>query len=417
MKSLLSRSLFPVIAITAAALPLAAGTQDGKTVVMDKVTVESTKTHTLFMGADISVGQERDLYAVKDVVGSSWVIQVGGQQRVVSTKSGPLNIRITPALKLTEVSATIGDLKSVRGYTEANDPEVLMTRSLAQTAVQNADYNASMNQATAAQNGAMAATQMGINRNTTGGPGSPAPGMQAAALTNALHSAQQTVNTAAGGVGADYSMGGREVRSQGFDGVDVEFEISSPRPLHNPYVVTMTKFHPAGTKEGTVQNLVYAKSLDPIDSRPTKVHFVEGGFPFNFDLVDFQLHVYNQGAEIATNVSSKRVELTRDEAFEYVKMEYMGAHKGETLPATAAMGKLPADLPARLANGQYGNTFYVRVSKDGLADEAFTDTACTKRIADPYIESIVKGIRFKPSLEQGKPVEGTAAVNLGQLAI
>jgi hypothetical protein len=133
-------------------------------------------------------------------------------------------------------------------------------------------------------------------------------------------------------------MGGREARSQGYDGVEVEFEISSARPLRSPYVVTMTRFHPAGTKEGTVQNLVYAKSIDPIDSRPVKVHFVEGGLPFNFDLIDFQLHVYNQGVEVATNVSSKRVELTRDEAFEYVKMEYLGAHKGETLPAMAVMG-------------------------------------------------------------------------------
>ena len=417
MKTSLGKSILPAIVLMAAATPLAAGTQNDKAVVMDKVTVESTKTHTLFMGADISVGQERDLYAVKDVVGSSWVIQVGGQQRVVSSKSGPLNIRITPTLKLTETSATIANLTSIRGYTEANDPEVLMTRSLAQTAVQNADYNASMNQANAVQNGTMAATQMGINTKTTGGPGSPGPGQKAAALTAALQSAQQGVNSAAGGVGSDYSMGGREMRTQGFDGVDVEFEISSARPLHNPYVVTMTKFHPAGTKEGTVQNLVYAKSLDPIDSRPTKVHFVEGGFPFNFDLIDFQLHVYNQGVEIATNVSSKRVELTRDEAFEYVKMEYLGAHKGETLPAVAAMGRFPADLPARLANGSYASTFYVRVSKDGLADEPYADTACTKRIADAYLESVVRSIRFKPALELGKPVEGTAAVNLNQLAI
>jgi hypothetical protein len=212
-------------------------------------------------------------------------------------------------------------------------------------------------------------------------------------------------------------MGGQEAHSQGYDGVDVEFEISSTRPLHNPYVVTMTKFHPAGTKEGTVQNLVYAKSLDPIDARPTKVHFVEGGFPFNFDLIDFQLHVYNKGVEVATNVSSKRVELTRDEAFEYVKMEYLGAHKGETLPAVAVMGKLPADLPARLANGSYAGTFYVRVSKDGLADEPYADTACTQKIADPYLMSVVKSIRFKPALELGKPVEGTAAVNLNQLAM
>jgi hypothetical protein len=31
--------------------------------------------------------------------------------------------------------------------------------------------------------------------------------------------------------------------------------------------------------------------------------------------------------------------------------------------------------------------------------------------------SVVRTIRFKPALELGKPVEGTAAVNLNQLAM
>jgi hypothetical protein len=411
------RCILPAIGIIAAAMSLSAGTQDDKAVVMDKVTVDAAKTHTLFMGADFSIGQEKGLYAVRDVIGSSWVIDIGGQTRVVSTKGGPLNIRITPVLKLSEVSATIGKLKSDRGYTTDNDPSVRLTRSQSQTAVENADHDASLNQANAVQDGTTAASQMGVNTRTTGGPGAPGPGQKAAAITQALQSAQHGVNTAASQSGSDLSVGGKQTLSQGFDAMDVEFEISSARPLHNPYVVTTTRFHPNGTKEGTVQNLVYAKSLDPIDSHPTNVHLVEGGFPYNFEPIDFQLHVYNQGVEVATNVSSKRVELTRDEAFEYVKMEYVGAHKGETLPAMPAMGRLPADLPSRLADGRYAGTFYARVSKDGLADEAYSDTACTKRIEDPYLESVVRSIRFKPALELGKPVEGTVSLDLGQLKL
>ena len=76
-------------------------------------------------------------------------------------------------------------------------------------------------------------------------------------------------------------------------------------------------------RPGTVQNLVYAKELHPIDAHPTNVHFVEDGFPQDFELVDFQLHVYNRGEEVATTVSAERVELTRDEAFEYVRIEYI----------------------------------------------------------------------------------------------
>jgi hypothetical protein len=166
-----------------------------------------------------------------------------------------------------------------------------------------------------------------------------------------------------------------------------------------------------------VQNMVYAKALHPIDVHLSHVHFAQEGFPFGFEVVDFQLHLYNRGEEIATNVAADRVELTRDEAFEYVKMEYIGSHKGATLPAEPAMGKLPAELPAKLAQGQYKQTFYVKVSKDGLADEEYSDPACTRRIDDPYLDSVVKRIRFKPALNSGRPVDGFATVNLGKLAI
>jgi hypothetical protein len=166
-----------------------------------------------------------------------------------------------------------------------------------------------------------------------------------------------------------------------------------------------------------VQNMVYAQSLHPIDEHLSHVHFVEEGFPFNYELIDFQLHIYNKGEEIATNIAADRVELTREEAFEYVKIEYIGAHPKDTLPAAPAMAKLPADLPAKLAAGKYAAAFYVRVSKDGLADEAFSDPACTRRIDDPYLDSVVKRVRFKPALNNGKPVEGVATLTLGKLAI
>jgi hypothetical protein len=120
---------------------------------------------------------------------------------------------------------------------------------------------------------------------------------------------------------------------------------------------------------------------------------------------------------VATTISSERVELTRDEAFEYVRLEYIGAHRGATLPASPAMGILPADLPGRLANGEFKEAIFVKVSKDGFAGEAFADASCSKKIDDPYLETVVRSIRFDPALAQGKPVEGVASVNLRQLKI
>jgi hypothetical protein len=231
---------------------------------------------------------------------------------------------------------------------------------------------------------------------------------------------QAALNTAAQGAARQTENGNEpvgKIATGGLDAMDVEFDIRSAKPLHNPYVVTMTRFRTIGGKSGMVQNLVYAKSINPIDEHLSHVHFIEEGFPYNYELLDFQLHIYNRGEEIATNIAADRVELTRDEAFEYVKMEYVGSHLKDTLPAAPAMAKLPSDLPAKLAAGKYAAAFYVKVSKDGFADEAFSDPRCTQRIDDDYLDSVVKRVRFKPALNVGKPVDGIAALNLSKLSI
>jgi hypothetical protein len=197
--------------------------------------------------------------------------------------------------------------------------------------------------------------------------------------------------------------------------MEVAFDVSAVKPLNSPYLVIITRFHDKDGQPGTVRSLVYAQALNPIGPQAKRIHIEEGGFPPGFELRNYQLHLYNHGEEVATNLSSKRVALTRDEAFEYVKLEYVAAHKDATLPPVAAMGKLPADLPSRLAGGQFGQTLYVKVSKDGLANEAFLDEACSQRVKDPYLESVVRDLRFKPALENGKPVDGVAPLKLDQL--
>jgi len=378
-------------------------------------TPDAAKTHTLFMGADISVGTDRDLYPVTDVHGSSWVVDANGRSKLISAKEGPINIKITPSLKLTEVSATVEGFKSERGYTFENDPASRQARGLTQAADLNAGYQVAVNQAAAVSAGAVAASSMAINK--LGANAQYAPPGASATANGILNSTAQALEASMNAPGSDLFYKDDRGNPTGFDALDVSFQISSERLLSNPYVVTVTRFHPKDGAPGLVQNLVYSKALNPIDAHVQNVHLLEGGFPLNFEPLDTQIHLYNRGEEVATSVSSRRVPLTREEAFEYVKMEYVGAHKGDTLPPAPAMGKLPADLPRLLADGKYRDTYYVKVSREGLADGLFLDPSCTKRAEDPYLQSVAKSIRFKPALEKGKPVDGIAPLKLGQLTI
>jgi hypothetical protein len=390
---------------------------------------------------------------VKDVFGSNWVIDINGRPREISAKSAPVNLKITPNLKLTENSATIVGFKKVQAYSFENDPSVRLTRGMSQSASMNNDLLAVAANATAridslgnkefaqfaasddqfSSSAQMTTAQYSFSNSHATDHTGRVPGASPTAPT-------ATGNTTGSGIGEDgqsvlnqgvaqasanaalnQTQNGDEpvgkIATAGFDAIDVDFDIRAARQLHNPYVVTMTKFRTRGAKPGMIQNLVYAEALHPIDEHQSHIHFSETGFPVGFELVDFQLHIYNRGEEIATNVAADRVELTRDEAFEYVKMEYIGAHTKDTLPAAPAMGRLPADLPAKLTQGMYAAAFYTKVSAEGLAYEAYSDAACTTKIDDPYLDTVVRRIRFKPALSNGKPVDGIATLRLGLLEI
>jgi hypothetical protein len=426
----------------------------------------SAKTHTLFMGADIAINLDRDMYRVNDVMGSNWVVQINGRDRVISAREAPLNLKITPNLKLTEVSATIVGFRRIQAYSYANDPSVLLTRGLSRSSALSTDLLAvaqnAQNTQDALQNHALGGAsllagsddQFSANAEMTTAqyafanlytrgvtPGLihyPLPSAVVPTSTNtsgyvtSLPGPEQIFANVNQGISVGIAQRGAvsaanqtemgdeatgKIVSAGMDAMDVAFDIRSGKPLQNPYVVTMTRFRAKGAKPGMVQDMVYAQSLHPIDEHLSHIHFVEEGFPFEYELLDFQLHLYNRGEEVATNIASDRVELTRDEAFEYVKMEYIGAHRRETLPAVPAMGRLPADFRSRLAAGKYRGTIYVRVTKDGMADEAFLDPACSRRAEDPYLDSVVQSLRFKPALDQGKPVQGIASLDLDKLAI
>jgi tetratricopeptide (TPR) repeat protein len=386
------------------------------------------KTHSLFMGADFSIEQNKEIYRVQGVEGGAFVIKINGKEVRVPMNRGTVKLQINPSLKLTEALAIVANLKGERSYTLANDPTARHLRGLAQSAQLTAGNEAALNQASAAFT-AGSAVSASVAANPVGGPpgavtpvSGPSPsggsgGSKTMLIAN-LSSQQYTQGLSQGPGSTFQDAKGNPLSFEGdFDAMDVAFEVSSERPLNNPYVVIIVQYRMIDGKPGQVGNWIYARSLDAIGRDLRKIHIEQGGFPPGFELQDFQVHLYNHGEEISTTVAPKRVMLTRDEAFQYVMLEYVSSHKGATLPATPAMGKIPADLSARLANGQLKPAYYVKVGKDGKASELFADESCSVAVNDPYLDALIKNFRFKPALDKGKPVDGVALFKLNQLPI
>ncbi len=378
-----------------------------------EATAPEPKTHTLFMGANFSVEQNKELYPVQNVVGSAFVIKVKGKEVKVPMNFGVSKFKIDPALKLTETSATVTNLKGERAYTLGNDPTVRFQRGLADSQLQYSDSVAQQHQANAGLHFGDAATAVS---NAAAKADSHAPTTTSLATAVNQQNAQANLQSISNGAGSRFQEKGSPLDGEGmFDAIDVSFEVASKKPLNQPYLVIMARYHAPEDKPGQVSNWVYARELPAIGREPVKVQFLQGGFPQGYTMQDFQVHLYNQGEEIATTVAPQRVALTRNEAYLYMVSDYVGSHKGATLPAAPMMGALPADLQARLAQGEFKQTFYVRVGKDGKAGAAFLDAAGAQAVDDAYLQAVLRNIRFKPALDKGKPVEGVAAFKLSEL--
>jgi len=199
--------------------------------------------------------------------------------------------------------------------------------------------------------------------------------------------------------------------------VDVSFKISSPVPLDDPYMVVLVEFQQRGAKPGEVSLLIHGEGLDPITAKPKYIRIREGGMPIGFKFLRHEVHIYNRGKEVATNASAKRVELNRDEARQYLVLEYLAANKDATQPASALPGSLTPAARTRLSGEQLQTTCYVKVGADGALLGVFRDEAANFQLGDDELKAVLADAFFRPALVKGKAVAGVARVRPADLIL
>ncbi len=402
-QSLVTRLLLPGLVIVTAIFPALASAAE------PQPGTAEPKTHTLFMGADVYVEQDKEFYRVEDVVGGSFVIKVKGKEVGVPSEWGAPKLKSDHSLKLTATSVTVDHLKADRVYTPGNDPRT--------------KFAAANNDSQTMQGDAGAVALRVVNAQEYVAQEARDPhgfGAQAQAQLASEQKMQNNSNaavSAASGMSTSQLGAMQDELAEGlYDALDVEFDASSDRSFQKPYVVVMVQYHEKGSKPGESHSALYAMALKRLDSESQKVRIHKSGFPRGFELEKFQVHVYDGGKEFATSMAENQVRLTRTEAFTYLLLDYLGSHKGATLPAAPAMGRLSAEEKARLSADQLSLTYRVKVTKDGLPVAAFTDERCSNP-ADAAVGSLIANVRFYPALEKGKAVEGVAELRFHRLAL
>ncbi|HVU17781.1 MAG TPA: hypothetical protein VHD32_12715 [Candidatus Didemnitutus sp.] len=380
------------------------------------------KTHQVFVGADISVMEQKELRPVEDVQGGAFVVLVGGKEVKVTSKWGNVAMKVETKVKVAALPVTIAGLKFDRAYTPENDPAKKFAREQGEQAATDQQWN-HLQQVVLFQNL--------VNGGSASGQGqsmvytNPTSGMQTnyGGLNENGQRSQHQLNAMSGDMFSEgvhqtsqVSQMQQQLSQELYDAVQVEFELTSPVPVRKPYVVLMARFHDKDAAPGQTQNWLYAAELEHLDAKPIKVRVLKGGFPPGYVLDSQQVHVYDGGHEIATNLSDNRFDLSRADAFKYLMIEYLAARKKASAAATPIMGVLSMPERESLGVDAYHRTYFVKVSKEGLPVAAFTDHGLTTPV-DAHVAPLLANVRFLPALEQGKPVEAVAELNFSRLSL
>jgi len=221
------------------------------------------KTFVLFMGADIDVQLGQEAHRVKNVAGDAFVITVNNKPVEVPMNRGKINMKVVPQLKLSDKAAVVKDLKIERAYTPENDPNKKWAAAQSGSAAQ------SLVGTTA---GRMAGAQMGANiaeqnrqnmmRGAPAGttlPGGGDVGLQSQdggfAVTAAtvfyrrqLPPGEHRPQLRPEQRGLSAQQLQEELDKKLFDAVRVTCEISSAKPMSDPYVVIITQYRGRTTR-------------------------------------------------------------------------------------------------------------------------------------------------------------------------
>ena len=189
------------------------------------------------------------------------------------------------------------------------------------------------------------------------------------------------------------------------DRLDFEFALSSPRPLTDAYVIITTEYVSPGQAEPTRR--VLAQTVGAVGSVPRKIRLYETGYPTGFHVNRYDISLYAAGQEVATNLSPDRLEMSSDEAYEYLVVEYLSSHKGATLPPAAVLMAPRTELLALANRPEFTTPVYVTVDSDGRIQTLSADSAGKKQVPTD-VQSALEKFRFIPALDKGVPVAGRA---------
>jgi hypothetical protein len=366
----------------------------------------AARGYVIFAGLDVFVEERGTRQPVIGGSETEVLVWDEGKQESISMHNVALKAAVEP--RLTRSSVMVDGLKGYPVYSPANDPA---TAAHSQQAFLHVLESARMEASEYEMRTAQAVADLASMRADPNDPrqASMAANAQAAAETEIAESVSELSTT----VYRDSEIG-RINRDAAFDGFAVAFLVSAPQPANDVYGVLRLRYRESSQPSALVGNAMKMFRLRKLDAKPRKVVIRQFGLPPGFVVDSYQIHIYADGRELAANTSQNRVEVTEDEAHQFLILRHAQLHATATMPAQVARD-LQGDVPPVIARaGLDSMVVDFGVAADGKVSEVRPSAALSGASAVEIMEEL-RRVRFLPALDKGRPVDSHGTFAVGEL--
>jgi hypothetical protein len=373
---------------------------------------QPAKEYSIFVGQDVSVVRKGKHLRVIGAQKKAVEVMLDGKLTIIPLSEAK-DLQLDRGVKLSNLRATIENVRGAEGESRlaaAAQTEAMLTGMVLQDMAEDRRDNVL---------GANVWGALLAQRPVTGGPGGSVPS-QAPVANSLEQSAIEQMSSLQRGIDVssslrtDSTVDKKDVAGGLSDtGYIVSFQASAPLALEQCHMAVISEY----TLPGDTGLTLTSVTLEPIgDLGPVarKVSCEVRRFPPGAQMKGYRVALYSRGQEIVTNLSSRRTDVTRDEAVLFMTMEYVAKHAGETRPPAPILMVPRTEFAARLGSTPLDQVIYARVAKDGKVIRLSTDVKGSSQLSSD-LSLAVDQIAFAPALEKGKPVEGVAKLKLADL--
>ena len=337
------------------------------------------------MGIDVFVAQENQMMQVKNISGGTSLLAAEDGHLTEIDRTTGFRFKLVP--KVCNIAAEIENLEWRTVFSPANDPNRKWIGR--QTNIMNYQQDRLQE----------------IDNPTYVGSAAP---IGYAASEARLSEVMTESNTIDQMTSADFSKKEVEARAEstgGHDAMELEFKISSPEPIAHAYLIALTRVRDAN---GAITDINFHRDIGAIGPQPRKILHLQTGIKPGAEIIEVKTHLFSNGKELATNLSEKRFELTNEEALQYLMLDHVANHRGQSIEAKPVWELAPNELKA--AENPRSLDFPVTVKVDAEGNLVGIDGG-DLIVPEPIVETI-KGLTFLPALQEGTPIASTTTVNL-----